>query len=157
MSGEFEVNEAASGAAEYTFVQTSALKKGSHVLIKDQPCKIESISTSKPGKHGSAKCMIVAKNIFNGKRLETISQAHAQEKAPIVVRTQWNLDYIEDGYMTLHGDDNEVREDMAVPDNEMGVKIQEAIDAEHSLIVTLISSMGQDMVVSWDYNKDDSI
>ena len=46
---DFEVNESGSGAADYNFVQTSTLKRGSHILIKEQPCKVDHISTSKPG------------------------------------------------------------------------------------------------------------
>jgi len=154
MSGEFEVNTGASGAAQYNFVQTSTLKKGLYVLIKDQPCKIDNISTSKPGKHGSAKCLIVAKNIFTDKKIEMISQAHAQEKAPIVTRAQYQLNNIDNGYLALMDDDAEVREDMAVPDNELGEGIQEAFDAGHDLILTMISAMGEDKVIAMEHDKE---
>ncbi|MCL2295507.1 MAG: translation initiation factor IF-5A [Methanomassiliicoccaceae archaeon] len=42
------------------------LKVGRYVNIDDSPCKIISISTSKPGKHGSAKASIEAADIFTG-------------------------------------------------------------------------------------------
>ena len=42
------------------------LKEGRYVNIDDSPCKVVSISMSKPGKHGSAKASIVAIDIFTG-------------------------------------------------------------------------------------------
>ncbi len=44
------------------------LREGRYVVIDDEPCKIESISTSKPGKHGSAKAKIQATGIFDGSK-----------------------------------------------------------------------------------------
>jgi translation initiation factor 5A len=41
------------------------LKVGRYVLIDEEPCKIMSISTSKPGKHGEAKARIEAVGIFD--------------------------------------------------------------------------------------------
>lgn len=49
--------------------EVRSLREGRYVLIDDEPCKIVSIDTSKPGKHGSAKANIVAIGIFtNAKR-----------------------------------------------------------------------------------------
>ncbi len=42
------------------------LKVGRYVNIDESPCKIISISMSKPGKHGSAKASIEATDIFTG-------------------------------------------------------------------------------------------
>ena len=42
------------------------LKEGRYVNIDESPCKVVSISMSKPGKHGSAKASIVAVDIFTG-------------------------------------------------------------------------------------------
>jgi translation initiation factor 5A len=44
------------------------LKVGRYVNIDESPCKIISISTSKPGKHGSAKASIDAVDIFSGSK-----------------------------------------------------------------------------------------
>jgi translation initiation factor 5A len=44
------------------------LKIGRYVNIDESPCKIISISTSKPGKHGSAKASIEATDIFTGSK-----------------------------------------------------------------------------------------
>ncbi|CAI0390969.1 unnamed protein product [Linum tenue] len=46
--------------------------KNGYIVIKNRPCKVVEVSTSKNGKQGHAKCHFVAIDIFNGKKLEDI-------------------------------------------------------------------------------------
>jgi translation initiation factor 5A len=39
-------------------------------MIKGHPCKVSDYSTSKAGKHGSAKAHIVGNDIFTNKKVE---------------------------------------------------------------------------------------
>jgi len=50
-----EFESAASGASETVPLQCSALRKNGYVILKNRPCKIVDMSTSKTGKHGHAK------------------------------------------------------------------------------------------------------
>ena len=147
MSNEYEVETADAGAAQYLPVQTSTCKKGGYILIKDQPCKIESISTSKPGKHGSAKCHIFARNVFTNKTMEEISPAHGTVKQPITKRDEYAVvDMADDGYLTLMNDLGEVREDIQVPEGEHKEKIKTFLDRMVSAQVTVFSVMGQEKI-----------
>ena len=69
---DFNIEQAGSGASETFPMQCSALRKNGHVVIKDRPCKIVDMSTSKTGKHGHAKCHFVGIDIFTAKKLEDI-------------------------------------------------------------------------------------
>jgi len=46
--------------------EVRSLKPNRYIIIDDEPCKILSITTSKPGKHGEAKAKIDAVGLFDG-------------------------------------------------------------------------------------------
>jgi translation initiation factor 5A len=48
--------------------EVRALKVGRYVIVDEEPCKILSISTSKPGKHGEAKARIEAIGLFDNQK-----------------------------------------------------------------------------------------
>lgn len=45
-----------------------ALKVNRYVIIDEEPCKILSISTSKPGKHGEAKARVEGIGVFDNQK-----------------------------------------------------------------------------------------
>lgn len=67
-----------------TQAEAKDLKPGRYVVIDDEPCKVLSISTSKPGKHGSAKARIEAIGIIDGKRRELVKPGSATVDVPII-------------------------------------------------------------------------
>jgi translation initiation factor 5A len=64
------------------------LDEGSYVMIEDTPCKINSYSTAKPGKHGSAKARIDAKGVFDEKKRSLSQPVDAKVWVPIINRKQ---------------------------------------------------------------------
>lgn len=48
-------------------IEASSVKSGSMIMIDGEPCEVRSMSKSSPGKHGSAKCKIKARGIFDDK------------------------------------------------------------------------------------------
>jgi translation initiation factor 5A len=60
------------------------LKEGRYVVIDDEPCKISSISTSKPGKHGEAKARIEAIGIFDGNKKSVVYPVKHRVQVPII-------------------------------------------------------------------------
>jgi translation initiation factor 5A len=62
------------------------LKEGRYVVVDDEPCKILSISTSKPGKHGAAKSRIDVVGIFDGVKRSIVNPVTAKTYVPIVER-----------------------------------------------------------------------
>ena len=57
-------NTAQSGASLTYPMQCSALRKNGYVCIKNRPCKIVDMATSKTGKHGHAKVHLVAIDVL---------------------------------------------------------------------------------------------
>ncbi len=62
------------------------LKEGRYMVVEDEPCKILSIATSKPGKHGAAKSRIDCMGIFDGVKRSIVQPVSAKIYVPIVER-----------------------------------------------------------------------
>lgn len=60
------------------------LKEGRYMVIDNEPCKIMSISTSKPGKHGEAKARIEAIGIFDGNKKSVVYPVKHRVQVPII-------------------------------------------------------------------------
>lgn len=64
----------------------SAMKKGSYILINDEPCIVRDTQTSRPGKHGHAKVRIKAASIFTGSTKEIVKPGHDSVEVPIIYK-----------------------------------------------------------------------
>ena len=67
---------------ELTEVRT--LKVGRYMIVDEEPCKIMSISTSKPGKHGEAKARIEAIGVFDGQKRSIVKPVKHKVHVPII-------------------------------------------------------------------------
>ncbi|KAH9976744.1 initiation factor 5a [Lactifluus volemus] len=142
--------EQASAGASLTFpMQCSALRKNGHVVIKGRPCKIVDMSTSKTGKHGHAKVHLVAIDIFTGKKLEDICPSTHNMDVPNVRRTEYQLVNIDDGFLNLMSQDGASKDDVRVPEGELGVTITAAFEEGKDTLVTIVSAMGEEQAISF--------
>lgn len=96
--------------------EVRALKEGRYVIIDDEPCKIVSIDTSKPGKHGSAKANIVAIGIFTNSKRSL--QAPVSEKVfvPLIDKRRAQVITIHGGMAQLMDMETYQTFDMEVPE-----------------------------------------
>ena len=60
------------------------LKEGRDMVIDGEPCRILSISTSKPGKHGEAKARIEAMGIFDGSKRSVVYPVKHKIQVPLI-------------------------------------------------------------------------
>ncbi|CCA66447.1 probable HYP2-translation initiation factor eIF5A.1 [Serendipita indica DSM 11827] len=146
---EHHFEQAASGASLTYPMQCSALRKNGHVVIKGRPCKIVDMSTSKTGKHGHAKVHLVAIDIFTGKKLEDISPSTHNMDVPNVNRVELQLVNIDDGFLNLMTSDGQAKDDVKVPEGDLGKDIQAAFDDGKDLLVTIVSAMGEEQAMSF--------
>ena len=64
--------------------EVGALRIGSYVIVDGEPCRIVSLTKSKPGKHGSAKARIVAMGTFDGSKRTFVKPVSAQVEVPLI-------------------------------------------------------------------------
>jgi translation initiation factor 5A len=60
------------------------LKVNRYIIIDDEPCKIVSITTSKPGKHGEAKARIEAIGVFDAQKRSVVHPVRHKVQVPII-------------------------------------------------------------------------
>jgi len=142
--------ESADAGASTTYpMQCSALRKNGFVVIKNRPCKIVDMSTSKTGKHGHAKVHLVAIDIFTGKKLEELCPSTHNMDVPNVRRQEYQLlDVTDDDFLSLMSDDGTTKDDVKIPDGETGDKIKKLFQEEGKDVnVIVLTAMGEETAI----------
>lgn len=122
------------------------------MMIKGKPCKVLSISVSKTGKHGHAKCNFTAVDIFTGKKLEDMIPSTHGTTVPIVNRADWEIIDIDGDELTLMDEAGNQKTDLNLPPvpAEMADQIREAwSDGENTVMVTVQSAVGIEQVIAF--------
>ena len=104
--------------AEWEMKEIRELKVGRYVNIDDEPCKILSISTSKPGKHGSAKANIDAASIFTGAKKSLVGPVSTKVQVPLIDKRKEQI-------LSVQGDE------VQIMDLETYENITMAINPDH--------------------------
>jgi len=146
---DHDFEKASSGASLTYPQQCSALRKNGYVNLKGRPCKIVDMSTSKTGKHGHAKVHLVGIDIFTGKKYEDISPSTHNMNVPNVRRAEYQLIMIDDGFLSLMTQEGDTKDDVRVPDGELGEKISAEFEEGKDLLVSVISAMNEEAVVAY--------
>jgi len=146
---EHTFDSADAGASATYPMQCSALRKNGFVVIKGRPCKIVEMSTSKTGKHGHAKVHLTALDIFTGKKLEDLSPSTHNMEVPNVTRKEYQLlDISEDGFLNLMSEDGATKDDVKMPDGEVGDKIKKMFqEDEKDTNVIVLTAMGEELAM----------
>lgn len=146
------VDTTSAGASLTVPIRAGEVKKGGFVLLKEKPCKVISVTTSKTGKHGHAKCNFTAIDIFTGKKLEDIVPSSHTAFVPNVTRIEYTLlDINDEDFMSLMDDGGDSREDLKMPTypDDLGPDIRKKHEEnEGGVIVTVMCSMGEEHVIS---------
>jgi len=65
-------------------VSLKDLRPGHYVMVDDEPCKVLSMTKSKPGKHGSAKARVEVVGLFDNKKRVILKPASAAAVVPMI-------------------------------------------------------------------------
>ncbi len=106
------------------------------------------MSTSKTGKHGHAKVNLVGVDIFTGKKLEDMSPSTHNMDVPRVVRKDFQLCDIDGDHLSLMNEDGSMKEDVKVPEGELGDEIRAKFGNEDQWLVTVIAAMGEEAAIA---------
>ncbi|MDD2665376.1 MAG: translation initiation factor IF-5A [Methanocellales archaeon] len=117
-------------------VEVRSLKQGRYVLIDDEPCTIIGITSSKPGKHGSAKARIDAIGIFDSQKRSITQPVTAKIYVPIVERKSGQV-------LSLSNEAVQLMDTVDYSTFEMGVPAEFRERLEIGKEVTYIESMGR--------------
>jgi translation initiation factor 5A len=71
-----------------TLNEVRNLRVNGYLIIDDEPCKILSISTSKPGKHGEAKSRIEAVGLFDRQKRSIVHPVKHKVGVPMIDKRQ---------------------------------------------------------------------
>ena len=158
---DYDFSSGDAGASHVYNSEAGQIRVGGYMCIKEKPCKVSDVSTSKTGKHGHAKCNFTALDIFTNKKYEDIVPATHNAHIPVVVRKDYLLlDITDDGFLSLMDEENEVRDDLKLPENpanyarELEQAFAKANENEVQLSVSVLSAMGHDQVMSHKETKD---
>jgi len=100
--------------------EVRTLKVNRYMIIDNEPCKIMSISTSKPGKHGEAKARIDAIGVFDGQKRSVVHPVKHKVHVPIIdKRTAQVLALMGDNVQLMDMETYETFE-MSIPDEYKG-------------------------------------
>ena len=149
----FETTDA--GASETYPMEAGQIRKGGHLMIKGNPCKVLDVSTSKTGKHGHAKCHFVAQDIFTGKKMEDLVPASHTTMIPFVKKVEYQAIGLDEEFLTLLTEAGDTREDiklpkflnMAPPDaEEVSKRIEDMLAKEEDFNVIVLCACGKEVV-----------
>ena len=96
------------------------LKVNRYMIIDEEPCKIVSITTSKPGKHGEAKARIEAIGVFDGQKRSVVHPVRHKVQVPVIDKRVAQVVAVMGDQVQLMDMETYETFDMAIPDDLQG-------------------------------------
>lgn len=112
-------------------MEAGKVREGTYVIIDGEPCEVRSVSKSSPGKHGSAKAKIKAKEIFGGKNKHITKPVDSMMMSPDVEKKIGQIVSKDGSIAQVMDMDTYETEEMELPDD---LNISEGQEIEYKEI-----------------------
>jgi len=104
----------------------TSLKKGSYIIIDGIACKITKMETSRPGKHGHAKCRIDASSLIDGSKKVIVLPGHDKIEVPIIEKKNAQVLSIRESVATVMDEKTYETFELKIPEELKG-KVKEGV------------------------------
>lgn len=121
-------------------VEVRTLKENRYMLVDEEPSRITSITTSKPGKHGSAKARIEAVGLFSGSKRSVVYTVTDKVYVPMIDRRKAQILNIANDQAQLMDAENYETFELPIPDDKKG-KLEPGTE------IMYLDSMGRRMIL----------
>ncbi|RJS85596.1 translation initiation factor IF-5A [Candidatus Bathyarchaeota archaeon] len=113
-------------------VDVGNLKTGGYVIVDNEPCRIVSLTKSKPGKHGSAKARVVTIGVFDGVKRSFVKPVDAKVEVPIIdKRTGQVISILPSAVQIMDLETYEIFEAPMSDDESIKSKLSEGVEVEY--------------------------
>mmetsp|Transcript_39864 Transcript_39864/g.89450 ORF Transcript_39864/g.89450 Transcript_39864/m.89450 type:complete len:286 (+) Transcript_39864:8-865(+) len=134
---------------------------GSHVLVKDRPCRVVELSFSKAGKCGHPKARVVGRDVFDGKKIEAIFRQSVLPQMVKVSRCKYVVLDLSTPILSLLTPEGTTKDDVNLPswpeakataaDLERASQIETWLQNGTAVEVAVLSASDEEKVVgAWD-------
>lgn len=132
------------------------IKKGTNVVIDDRPYKVLDVRHVKPGKHGHAKTIIRAEDLFNQKKKDLNIQSGTVTQEPIVLKKEYDVidlkkeinEHEEIYNATLFDPTTNLSSEMKIDQTTyLTLKTKMSNESETAVSVTVLESMGETKII----------
>ena len=98
-------------------IPATSLKPGRYVIIDGIACKVNKTDTSKPGKHGHAKCRVEAVGIINGEKKVIVLPGHDKVDSPVIEKKSAQVLSVHENHANVMDEENFETFDLQIPDD----------------------------------------
>lgn len=95
----------------------TSLKSGSYAVIDGVACRVNKIETSKPGKHGHAKCRIDASSLIDNSKKIIVLPGHGKIDVPIIDKKSAQVLSINDSIANVMDEESYETFDLKIPED----------------------------------------
>ena len=96
--------------------EVRTLKVNRYMVVDEEPCKILNITTSKPGKHGSAKARIDVESVFTGSKKSVVYSVTDKIYVPMIDKRKAQVINVQGDQVQLMDTENYETFELPVPE-----------------------------------------